>query len=42
MIKITVLKQRIKIQGNKFIYQGGKNTYKIDGLSTIEWLLKRI
>ena len=29
-----------KIQGNKFIYQGGKNTYKIDGLSTIEWLLK--
>ena len=29
-----------KIQGNKFIYQGGKNTYKIDGLNTIEWLLK--
>ena len=29
-----------KIQGNKFIYQGEKNTYKIDGLSTIEWLLK--
>lgn len=29
-----------EIQGNKFIYQGGKNTYKIDGLSTIEWLLK--
>lgn len=29
-----------KIQGNKFIYQGGKNTYKIDGLGTIEWLLK--
>ncbi len=41
MIKITVLKQRIKIQGNKFIYQGGKNTYKIDGLSTIEWVVKK-
>lgn len=29
-----------KIQGNKFIYQGGKNTYKIEESNVIEWLLK--
>ena len=28
------------IQGNKFIYQGGKNTYKIEGSNTIVWSLK--
>ena len=28
-----------KIEGNKFIYQGGKNTYKIKSSKTIEWSL---
>lgn len=29
-----------KIQGDKFIHQGGKNTYKIEESNVIEWLLK--
>ena len=29
-----------KIQGNKFIYQGGKCTYKVEDSSLIEWYLE--
>lgn len=38
--KDNIFEETQKIQGNKFIYQGGKNTYKIEGSNVIEWLLK--